>query len=83
MTSYRLGSDVVCPSPLDTGSDVIIADVVARRRVHVRDVMCTSQRRRHLLTSAGSHVRLHVTGNALQRGRTFLIHFEGLSLLSR
>ena len=79
LTSYRRGLDGTCPSSLNTGSDVIIADVVARRRVHVRDVICSSQRHRHLLTSAGSRVRVHVTGNAVERGRTFLVHFEGLS----
>ena len=73
----RLGPDAACPSPLDAGSDVIVADAVARRRVRVRDVICSSQRRRHLLTSAGSRVRVHVTGSAVERGRTFLIHFDG------
>ena len=75
----RLGPDAACPSPLDAGSDVIVADAVARRRVRVRDVICSSQRRRHLLTSAGSRVRVHVTGSAVERGSTFLIHFEGLT----
>jgi len=79
MTSRRQGSDGACPSPQTAGDDVIIDDLVARRRVHVRDVICSSQRRRHLFTSAGSRIRVHVTGNAVERGKTFLIRYEGLS----
>ena len=80
MTSRRQGSDRACPSPLAASNDVIIDDLVARRRVHVRDVTCSSQRQRHLFTSAGSQVRVHVTGNAVESGRTFLVHFEGTSM---
>jgi len=76
MTSRRQGKDGACPS---TSNDVIIDDLVARRRVHVRDVTCSPQRQRNLFTSAGSRVRIHVTGNAVERGRTFLIHFVGES----
>jgi len=77
LTSRRKDADGACPSLLTMSNDVIIDDLVARRRVHIRDVICSSGRQRHLFTSAGSRVRIHVTGNAVQRGRTFLIHFEG------
>ena len=79
MTSHRQGSDRTCPSPLTTSDDVIIDDLVARRRVHVRDVICSSQRDRHLFTSAGRRIQIHVTGNAVERGRAFLIYYEGLT----
>ena len=78
MTSRRQGSDGTCPSPLSASNDVIIDDLVARRRVHVRDVTCSAQRQRHLFTSAGSQVRIHVTGSAVEGGKTFLVSFQGL-----
>jgi hypothetical protein len=66
-----------CSSTSSSTIDVIVDDIVAKRRTHVRDVMC-SRPERHLFTSSGNKIRVHVTGDVSDSGgRTLLMHFTG------
>lgn len=57
--------------------NVVIDDAIAAKRIQVGACATSRRWQRHLMTSAGSAVRVHVTGDVGVDGTNFLLHYSG------
>lgn len=56
---------------------VVIDDAIAAKRIQVGACATSRRWQRHLMTSAGNAVRVHVIGDVAVDGTNFLLHYSG------